>query len=367
MARDVRSDWHPEWTVPPGEILLEVLDERAMTQSELARRTARPIKTINEIVRGKAAITPETAIQFERVLGISASFWNGAQAAHRYQLALQAERRLLEQYEHWLEGFPISELEKRDLIPKHKVKSETLSSLLSFFRVSSPDAWNRYWLNPAASYRNSATFLSSPKAISAWLRWGELEAAKWEVPEFDKSLFRCALQSIRLLTRRGPFSRIFRKVQDACSESGVILLLTPELGKTRISGAARWIRGHPVIQLSARHKSDDQFWFTFFHESGHILHPSSRRDYIDDIEMEIIGDAPDDEAIANCIAREILIPGEAYEDFLSNGSFTSGSICRFADRLNIAPGIIVGRLQHDSIIEQSSMNHLKRSIHLLDK
>ena len=277
MTRDPTSGWQPDWSVPPGTILLEALKERAMSQSELARRTGRPIKTINEIAHGKAAITPETAIQFERVLGISASFWNGAQTAYRYQLALQKERQLLERSEAWLDGFPIVEMIKRHLIPKHSMPSATISSLLDYFQVSSPNAWHRYWLNPAASYRNSATFLASPKSVSAWLRWGEIEAAELKVPRFDESLFRCALQSIRPLTRRSPFAQIFSRVQKTCSNAGVIVLLTPELGKTRVSGAARWIRGRPVIQLSARHKSDDQFWFTFFHESGHILQSSHRQ------------------------------------------------------------------------------------------
>jgi addiction module HigA family antidote len=66
--------WRPDWTVAPGEILLEALEERSMSQSELARRMGRPTKTINEIVNAKAALTPETAIQLERTLGIDASF-----------------------------------------------------------------------------------------------------------------------------------------------------------------------------------------------------------------------------------------------------------------------------------------------------
>ena len=62
--------WNPTWAVSPGEVLVEALEERDMTQAELARRMARPLKTISEIATGKAAITPETAIQLERALGI---------------------------------------------------------------------------------------------------------------------------------------------------------------------------------------------------------------------------------------------------------------------------------------------------------
>jgi HTH-type transcriptional regulator/antitoxin HigA len=90
MASDPRSGWLPDWVVPPGEILLEALQDRGMTQSELARRMARPLKTINEIVKGKAAITAETAIQLERALGISARLWTGLETRFREYVARQA-------------------------------------------------------------------------------------------------------------------------------------------------------------------------------------------------------------------------------------------------------------------------------------
>ena len=96
MASDPMSVWQPNWAVPPGEILLEALQDRGMTQAELAQRTARPPKTINEIIRGKAAITAETAIQLERVLGISAQFLDGAEASYRDSLARREAQRELE-------------------------------------------------------------------------------------------------------------------------------------------------------------------------------------------------------------------------------------------------------------------------------
>lgn len=74
---------NPTWVVSPGEILSEALEERGMTQTELGRRMARPLKTISEIATGRAAITPETAIQLERVLGISAAMWLGLESRYR--------------------------------------------------------------------------------------------------------------------------------------------------------------------------------------------------------------------------------------------------------------------------------------------
>lgn len=92
MSAEKQLQSTPDIVVPPGDRLLEVLDEFGMSQAELAMRTGRPLKTINEIVKGKVAITPETALQLERVLGKSASFWNNLEGDYREALARKDER-----------------------------------------------------------------------------------------------------------------------------------------------------------------------------------------------------------------------------------------------------------------------------------
>ena len=75
--------------IPPGELLEEELEERGMSQIELARRMGRPRQKINEIIKGKRAITPATALQLEQVLGISARLWLGLETDYRLTLARQ--------------------------------------------------------------------------------------------------------------------------------------------------------------------------------------------------------------------------------------------------------------------------------------
>src|SRR3954454_21490287 len=113
MAID-RTAWQRDWAVAPGEILIEALEDRAMSQSELARRMGRPIKTINEIVNGKAAITPDTAIQLERTLGISATFWNNLEASYREHLARERAQQELEAHAAWVDAFPVKELAEHE-------------------------------------------------------------------------------------------------------------------------------------------------------------------------------------------------------------------------------------------------------------
>ena len=71
--------------IPPGELLEEELEARGISQRDLARQTGRPPQAIDEIIRGKKRITPETALDLERVLGTPASFWLNLESS--YQLA----------------------------------------------------------------------------------------------------------------------------------------------------------------------------------------------------------------------------------------------------------------------------------------
>ena len=84
----------PDTAIPPGETIKETIEFLGMTQTELAARMGRPLKTINEIIKGKTMITPETAIQLERVLGISADYILRLEQFYRKTLArLKEERR----------------------------------------------------------------------------------------------------------------------------------------------------------------------------------------------------------------------------------------------------------------------------------
>jgi HTH-type transcriptional regulator / antitoxin HigA len=358
MAID-RSAWQRDWAVSPGEILQEALEERGMSQSELARRMGRPIKTINEIVNGKAAITPDTAIQLERTLGITATFWNNLEASYREYLARQRAHEELEANAAWVDAFPVKELAEYNLINRGPSKAETLRSLLEFFRVSSPNAWETHWLAPTANFRASPAFEASPHAVAAWLQWGERAAIEIETQPFDAARLQEVLSDIRGLTRREPFAQTVADVQRLLASAGVALVITPEIGKTRLSGAARWLSlDKAVIQLSLRHKSDDHFWFTLFHEGRHLL-TGPRMDFIDADSDDQIDEAEQD---ADQFARDTLISPDDYAAFVSKGSFTEQSVRGFAKMVGIAPGIVVGRLQREKLLLPSHLNNLKKSV-----
>jgi hypothetical protein len=116
-----------------------------------------------------------------------------------------------------------------------------------------------------------------------------------------------------------------------------------------------------VIQLSLRHKTDDQFWFSFFHEAAHLL-KRRRVDFIDAAESNVTNKAWDEDD-ADRTARDCLIPPEDYSNFVSLGIFTAESVSAFAKDQTIAPGIVVGRLQRERLLDRSHLNSLKKPIH----
>src|SRR6266571_5051819 len=137
MGAEQTYAYSPDYAVPPGDTLLEVMESLGITQAELAERTGRPTKTINEIVKGKAAITPETALQLERVLGVPASFWNNLEQNFRTALARAADRERLEGQIRWLRGIPVRSLVQMKWVEDHSDLVRQLQAILSFFGVAS--------------------------------------------------------------------------------------------------------------------------------------------------------------------------------------------------------------------------------------
>ena len=173
--------------------------------------------------------------------------------------------------------------------------------------------------------------------------------------DYDESRFKHAVRSIRELTRQ-PVDKALQRTERLCNEAGVALALVRPLPKTALSGAAWWISPRKaVIQLSARHKSDDHLWFSFFHEAAHVLLHSKKSVFVD----ETNGDDTGLEAEANEWASNILVSRRAWKQFIAAPLFSEHAVKEFADEQGIAPGIVVGRLQHRRLLPWTHLNGLK--------
>jgi addiction module HigA family antidote len=345
---------------PPGDTLQETLENIGMTQMELAERTGRPLKTINEIIKGKAAITPETALQLERVLGTPARFWNNRERHYREYLARQEEAERLARQTDWMDGVPVTAMIKLKWIEKQSAPVEHARAVLNFFGVATPETYLKLCVGDQVAYRRSPAMEGQPAAVAAWLRQGELEAREIEWQPYDERKFRALLPRLRALTLTRDPAQFVPELQRLCAECGVVVVFIPEIpGKqgTRLCGAARWLTPEKaLIQLSVRYKDDGNLWFTFFHEAAHILLHSKKAFFVDDK----VGEGEDEqEAEADTFARNLLIPPSALQKFIAASLFTDAAIRRFSEEIGIAPGIVVGRLQHDQVIGWHIGNSLK--------
>lgn len=353
MAKSENNTYAPDYVVAPGTVLDDYLEASNLTQVALAERTGMAKKTINEIIKGKSPITPETALKLERVLGRPAHFWSNLERQYQDDLARQQERERLKANLSWLKTFPLRDMVANGMLAKHEDKLFQLDALLNFFGVASPEQWDTVWKGALPVAYRQTRRNNHYEAVAAWLRQGELAAQKVRCADFDRRRFREALNDIRDFTMDEPDDFVPR-MQALCAEAGVVLLFIRELPRAGVYGATRWMNGTPVIQMSLYRKTNDHFWFTFFHEAGHIL-KHGRKDVF--IERKGLDDAKEQEA--NAFACNHLVPSLRYAALIRAGHPSLQAIRDFANEIGVAPGIVVGRLQHDGVLPMSVGNKLK--------
>ena len=344
--------FEPDYAIPPGQTLREVMESLNMSQKELAIRTGLTVQSLNRIFKGEQPISYETANKLELATGVPARMWNNLEAHYREQLAKAKERKQLETDLDWLKTIPTQELIQRKAIEPQKDDVLLLRETLKFFGLSSVSAWKDIWANPAVAARRSRCFETCPGPASAWMRLGEIQAHQIDCQPFDKISFIQALKKIRLLTVKDPEKFIPETIQ-LCAGSGVALALVREMKKVPWHGATKWLAASKaMILLNLRGKMEDQFWFSFFHEAGHVLYDSKKDLYIND------GTVDDPrEHDANEFAANILIPRDIDPKIASLK--TKEDVILLANELKISPGIVAGRFQHLTQ-KWSYFNGLKR-------
>jgi len=351
-----QTSYTPDHISPPGETLAELLESRGMTQVELAARTGRPKQHINEIVAGKAPITQDMAIQLERSLGTPAFFWNNREARYREHLARQAEHERLSSQIEWLVQFPVKEMTKWGWLDAIPDKVGQVRELLNYFGVASPAEWHDIWSNRQFAFRKSKAFESHLGSLSAWLRRGEVVARKIATQPFDEARLRASLPKLRQLTLSGDPKEFVQRMTDLCAASGVAVAFIPELTGCRASGVTQWLTPEKaLVQLSLRYKTDDHLWFTFFHEVGHILLHGKKEVFV-----EWDGSDTEKEKQADRFASESLIPSAQWKTIHWMGIYSKAAIRNVAAQVGVAPGIVVGRLQHEQLLPPSHCNDLKQ-------
>lgn len=350
MTRTIAT-FSPDWVSPPGDTILDFLEERGWKQTDLAKRTGYTTKHISQLINGKAPITDETAIKLERVVGSTAQFWLSREVQYREGLVRIAERDMLKVVADWLKELPLKEMIDFGWIRGFADRGEQVAECLRFFGVATVDVWRKEYGEPLAAFRSSSKFDKHAGAVAAWLRQGERSATTIRTESYDKASFKEALGSLRALTKESDPEIFVPQLIETCARTGVAVVIEPAPKGCPVSGATLWLSpDKALLMLSLRHKTNDHFWFSFFHEAGHLLRHGKRLRFI---EMEGALSTEHEEE-ANEFAADWLIPHHDARNLATLGQSES-AIRTFADQLGIAPGIVLGRMQKERLVPWNSL------------
>ena len=346
----------------PGDTILETLEHLRMSQAELSKRMGKTPPKINDIISGKEPITVNTALQLEKVLGIEAQFWLNRESSYREKLLRIEQEEALEACLDWLKEQPIKDLKKYGYLSDEKIGRSMVSDCLQFYGVDSPVQWKQIYVDEYAgtAFRKSNSYSLALASLAAWFRIGELEMRKLQLAEYDKEKFKEVLKEILQLVKSHPDDFPI-KLEKICASAGVAIVFTPCLPQAPISGASRWVGGRPLIQLTDRYKTNDQFWFSFFHEAGHVLLHGKKEVFIEGLK-----DADQDvtkEEEANRFSADWLLPASFIKEF-NEGPITEREVRRVARLYETHPAIVLGRLYKLDKVHPGFGRNMKLTVNL---
>ncbi len=347
------SQFCPNWISPPGDTIRDILSEKNISITSFARGIGASLADTKALLDGQLAVTLRLARALESELGASVEFWMSRDFHYRQTMTRLDDSEARD----WIRELPIQEMVRFGWMPPAR-PSERVAACLRFFGVPDFQSWRQRYGNllQSVAFRTSASFESQAASVAAWLRQGEVEAQSIKCKPWNPRAFSDTLQTIRKLTRKKDPKHFIPELQNACSDDGVAVVVLRAPSGCRASGATHFLSNRKaVLQLSFRYLADDQFWFSFFHEAGHLLLHGGDGLFLEG------ADTPQStlELEANQFAERCLIPLEYLEQLLKLRS-NSKDVIAFAQKIGVAPGIIVGQLQHYRTIPRSHLNSLKR-------
>ena len=329
-------------TFPPGEFLREELEARGWSQTELAEIIGRPVRLINEVIAGKKAITPETAIQLGDSLGTGPELWMNLES--QYQLSkVSATDGLITRRAKLYERFPVREMIKRGWIEASKSIDVLEQQFLSFFGLDSIDAEI-----PFAHAARKTDALDKPSMLQlAWLCRARRIAEERVLVSYTEAALRDALPRLSALLSAAEEARHVSRILGEC---GVRFVVVEPIPGSKIDGACFWLgEDRPVVALSLRLDRIDNFWFVLRHELEHVLQGHGRDQAILDQDLE--GTASDqiseEEIVANAAGAEFCVSKQEMDGFVARVApfFAEERVVGFAKRLNVHAGLVAGQLQ----------------------
>ncbi|MER9240673.1 ImmA/IrrE family metallo-endopeptidase [Mesorhizobium sp. M0633] len=348
---------NPDWSSSPWDTIADVLRLRGIDEAEFEDMVGETAGFAAALRRGDRLIDQSLAEALAENLGASVSFWLNRESDFRKSGAKNSASDFDDALV-WLRELPLKDMMTAGWIRKTASKEEMLTNALSFFGLRDFSEWKaRYHgVMNSVGFRKSSSFTENTLSTLAWLRQGEREAADMLCAPWKPAAFKEALSEIRPLMRQNSPGQFLPRLRAICAGVGVAVVVARAPQGCRASGAARILSGdRAVIQLSFRHLSDDHFWFTFFHESGHLVLHGENHLFLENGS----GIMESEEVEANRFSERMLIPEQLAEE-LPRVKPYQRDVIRFAFRAGTSPGIVVGQMQHRKLLAENRLNFLKR-------
>jgi Zn-dependent peptidase ImmA (M78 family)/plasmid maintenance system antidote protein VapI len=346
--------FQPNWACPPGETIAAILKARALPFHWFCEQVGLAERETLCLLQGKHPIDSALAVRLSATIGSTPRFWIHRERKFQSNLkALEARRPVLEQ---WFRTFPVSKMREMGWLPRQRGGNGVVFELLDFFAVSSIEEWQERYVSrlEQTKFRTSASIQNSVSATTAWLRRGEMVAEEIHCQSWNKRTFQRCLTELKPLSKEASPRKFLPELQKECAKHGVAVVVERCPTGCSASGATLMLEyKRALLLLSARFLSDDHFWFSFFHEAGHlVLHGES-------LNIEAQCSLPSEREVeANLFAQKIILAPEG-EDALRSLPINKFSIGRLAKRCGVSPGIIVGQLQNRDRVSPSRFNGLK--------
>ena len=351
--------FQPYWASAPGDTIRDLLEETGLSQSEFAAKIGEAQEFVEQLISGAILVTEEIARQLESAFGMPATFWLRREAAYRASLLRRETFESAEAKAAWLHSLPTKDMIRFGWLPALPSDVDAAVSVcLRFFDEPDLSSWQGAYSHnaPLAAYKTSRAFDTHATALAAWLRQAEVEGHAVDCAPWNADRFRAAMPAIRALTKIKDPAMFLSELRKLCAACGVAAVVVRAPAGCRASGATRFLSPEKaLLVLSFRYLSDDHFWFTFFHEAGHLLLHGDASTFLEGID----GDMDKAETEANTFAAQTLIPAEFESDMIGL-RVDAREVVRFATRVGVSPGIVVGQLQHRGRFTRRQLNDLKR-------
>lgn len=346
-----------ELVIHPGETLFEVLEERGITQAELATRTNVSPAYVSNVIAGKKGISANFAMGLEYALGVPRSFWLNLQANYESELLeLNEEGTITEDERNAREELKdvVRYLRQRGMLPVRESKTESILSLRKVLQIS--NIANLKETIPAGAFRMAAQTAVNPHVLGAWIRLCQLvEDDRAISAKFDKKntvSLTGELKAIMCHEREN----LPKALKDVMKKYGIGFSVVKNFRGAPVQGyISQKSNGIYYMALTIRGAFADIFWFSLFHEIGHIVNGDIGKT------LKFIDDGSDDEKekAANVFAGNMLLSPDTYRLFIQRGDFSIEAIKDYAASQNVMPYMVIGRLQKEHYLDYRAYSRYK--------